>query len=116
MELGRDGVGERWSWGGDGVGEETEFGRDRGTHHVPVRKDIQVFREDGVMSIAEDVPGMALLDMREEVVGVPCGICWDISRELASKENRGCLAHAADSETTEMPQLCRYPGIGIGVG
>jgi len=39
-----------------------------------------MFREDGVMCITENMPGVALLDVREEVVGIARGICWYVSR------------------------------------
>jgi len=40
------------------------------SYHVPVWQDIQVFCEERIMSVAEDMPWMRLFHIWEEVIGV----------------------------------------------
>ena len=41
-----------------------------GLKHVPVGEDVEVLREQAVVSVAEDVPGVRGIYLREEVITV----------------------------------------------
>ena len=101
---------------GDTAGGGVE-GRIRvgGLEHVPIRQDVQVASEEGVVGVGEDVPGVRGGNFGEEVVGVAdheAGlVCW----ELGVEDDLRGLGHAADGFYAEVTEGVDEPGVLIGV-
>lgn len=67
-------VGDVNGTAGDGAcgGMETRPGM-RGLEHVPIGQDVEVFVEERIVRVAEDVPWVACFNVGEEVVAVARG-------------------------------------------
>ena len=85
-----------------------------GLEHVPVWKDIQMLCQEGIMGIAENMPGMTGFNVGEEVIAVADHESGFVGGELGMEEDLRGLRHAGDGFDGEVAEAGDCPGILVG--
>lgn len=84
-----------------------------GLEHVPIRNQVQVLSEEGIVCIDEDMPWVTGWNLREEIIRVSDQDRRAIDGHLRMKEDLWGLGHARNSLHAEVSKCRNSPGIEV---